>query len=93
MISLCRNRHQSGSRVLDPRTTTWILTGLIACPRLNPTNEFTNDWSTKMIARVLQFRDATDRRADLPFASVLKYNVGVVPKVFLNMEIKALGVL
>ena len=46
-----------------------------------------------MMARVLQFRDARDRRGYLPFAPVLKYNAGVVPKAFLNMEIKALGVL
>lgn len=39
MISPCRKRHQSGSRVLDPRTTTWPFTDPIKCPRLNPTNE------------------------------------------------------
>jgi hypothetical protein len=32
MISLCRQRHQSGSRVLDPRTTTWIFTSLRSLP-------------------------------------------------------------
>lgn len=36
-ILLCRKRHQSGSRVLDPRTTTWNFTGPIERPRLHPT--------------------------------------------------------
>ena len=34
-----------------------------------------------------------DARRYLPFASVLKYNAGVVLKVFLNIEINELGVL
>ena len=38
-------------------------------------------------------RNVMDTRRYLPFASALKYDAGVVPKVFLNMEMNALGVL
>jgi hypothetical protein len=41
----------------------------------------------------LHWRQQMDRKRYFAFTSVRKYDVGVVPRVFRNMEMKALGVL